>query len=547
MTPAELELLLHQSTQDRSTHLDLYQNQISKLPDSIGNLTDLVSLRLTDNRLTTLPDSIGNLTKLRELRVYRNQLRNLPDSIANLQNLTWLSLSLNRLTVFPGSIAELTNLTGLLLNGNQMVALPHSITKLTNLTYLDITGNPLMDLSVLHDLPKLKTVKFWGVKLPCKYWIELKSLSSALQLVDGAIVEYQIKPENLRYLGKQSLIWLPSNLDRYLPTKDKKDERIDTPPESLSFIGRVAKQMFGDVRKNIESKALEYHLHLSGNQLTSLPSDIGKMTKLTCIEASTNKLASLPASIGNLNNLTHLDLRGNQLSCLPSSIDNLTNLTHLYLSGNLLQLLPDGISEMVKLIKLDLTRNSLTMLPSNIDRLVNLISLNLSGNQLIALPASIKLLTNLTNIHLSGNPQTDLSILPQLPRLTTVNFFGVNLPRRYWTKFSEWKARWLLDEQNAELRRRLIQQIGYERICQELQTIPVDTWREYTLLKIDNMQIVYRGWQEVGREPLVLLKMTCPSTGHIHVLRVPPDMISAEAAITWVNHGIHPDKFIIQT
>ena len=49
------------------------------------------------------------------------------------------------------------------------------------------------------------------------------------------------------------------------------------------------------------------------------------------------------------------------------------------------------------------------------------------------------------------------------------------------------------------------------------------------------------------REPLVLLKMTCPSTGHIHLLRVPPEMTSAEEAITWVNHGIHPDEFAVQT
>ncbi len=546
MTPTKLELIIDRAIRDRSTHLDLYQKQIYRLPDSIGNLTDLVSLRLVDNQLTKLPDSIGNLTKLRELRLYKNQLKTLPDSIANLQKLTHLSLSFNRLTVFPECIAQLTNLTGLRLNGNQMVVLPQSITKLTNLTYLDITGNPLMDLSVLHSLPKLKTVKFWGVKLPRKYWIELKSLSSALQLVNGAIVEYQIQPENLRYLSKQSLIWLPNNLDLYLPTEDRIDEKIDT-PESLSFFGKVAKQMFGDVRENIQNKALQYHLHLSGNQLTSLPSDLGMMTKLTCIEASTNKLTSLPASIGNLNNLTHLDLRGNQLSFLPSSIDNLTNLTHLYLSGNFLQLLPDGISEMVKLIKLDLTRNSLTVLPNNIDRLVNLISLNLSGNQLIALPDSIKLLTNLTSIHLAGNPLTDLSSLSKLSRLTTVSFFDVNLPSRYWTKFSEWKAEWLLDEKNVELRRRLIQHIGYERICQELGAIRLDTWREYTLLKIDNIQIVYQGWREAGREPMVLLKMTCPSTGHIHVLRVPPEMTSAEAAITWVNHGIHPDKFIVQT
>ncbi|AFY92033.1 leucine-rich repeat domain-containing protein [Chamaesiphon minutus] len=591
MTPAELELIIDRATQDRSTHLDLYQKSITSLPDSIGNLTDLVSLRLTGNRLTTIPASIGNLTNLRELRLYKNQLKTLPDSIANLQNLTWLSLSLNRLTVFPESITELTNLTGLLLNGNQMVVLPQSITKLTNLTYLDITGNPLMDLSVLNSLPKLKTVKFWGVNLPCKYWSDTKSFSSALQSINGNIVECQITSENLRLLGKRSLIWLPSNLDRYLPAEAKKDENIDSPPEALSFMAKAAKQMFGELLKNLEKKAPEYHLHLSGNKLTSLPSDIGKLTKLTCIELSSNKLTSLPASIGNLNNLIHLDLRGNQLSFLPNSIDNLTNLTHLYLGGNLFDSLPDAIVEMstlthlhlnsnsltslpenltnlfqlielnlssnnlnslplqldklTKLKKLDLSHNKLTELPSNVGDLTELVNLNLSGNQLTSLPSSMRFMIELTSLDLSENPLADLSILQHLPKLQSIHFLGLYLPRRYWTKLSEWKAEWLQDETNAELRRRLIQQIGYERICQELDAIQLDSWREYTLLKIDGIER-WHGHIDIY-ESMVLLKMTCPSTGHIHVLRVPPEMTSAEAAITWVNHGIHPDKFIVQT
>jgi leucine-rich repeat protein SHOC2 len=103
---------------------------------------------------------------------------------------------------------------------------------------------------------------------------------------------------------------------------------------------------------------------------------------------------------------------------------------------------------------------------------------------------------------------------------------------------SDWNSKWLLDEENAEIRRVLIQQIGYDRICQELDAIDLDNWREYTLLKID---------ADIDEEPMVLLKMTCPSTGHIHILRVPPEMNSAEAAITWVNHGIHPDEFTVET
>jgi hypothetical protein len=135
------------------------------------------------------------------------------------------------------------------------------------------------------------------------------------------------------------------------------------------------------------------------------------------------------------------------------------------------------------------------------------------------------------------------SISPQF----TVHMFDVQLPRRYWTEFSNWKAEWLLDEENASIRQVLIEQLGYEEIYNKLGAVSIDSWREYTLLKLDNMQSLYDEGIEVGREPMLLLKMTCPSTGNIHILRVPPEMKSAEAAITWVNHGIHPDKFAIQT
>jgi leucine-rich repeat protein SHOC2 len=116
------------------------------------------------------------------------------------------------------------------------------------------------------------------------------------------------------------------------------------------------------------------------------------------------------------------------------------------------------------------------------------------------------------------------------------------------TLVSKWQSEWLLFEENSEIRRVLIQQIGYEKICQELNVTELDAWREYTLLKIDDIDIIYdEDTQEEIAEPMVLLKMTCPSTGHIHILRVPPEMTSAEAAITWVNHGIHPDEFSVQT
>jgi hypothetical protein len=48
-------------------------------------------------------------------------------------------------------------------------------------------------------------------------------------------------------------------------------------------------------------------------------------------------------------------------------------------------------------------------------------------------------------------------------------------------------------------------------------------------------------------ESILLLKMTCPSTGFIHVARVPPDSLSAKEAISWMNWDIDPEEFAVQT
>ncbi|MEM1169963.1 MAG: DUF6745 domain-containing protein [Cyanobacteria bacterium P01_H01_bin.35] len=118
-------------------------------------------------------------------------------------------------------------------------------------------------------------------------------------------------------------------------------------------------------------------------------------------------------------------------------------------------------------------------------------------------------------------------------------YHGVRLPEVYGkSNPQEWQSEWLLTTKNAELRRVLIEEIGYEKICQDLQTIEIDKWQEYTLLRIDN---------DADIEPIFILKMICPSTGNIHTLRVPPHVNSAKEAVEWINWGVDPEEFSIQT
>lgn len=71
-----------------------------------------------------------------------------------------------------------------------------------------------------------------------------------------------------------------------------------------------------------------------------------------------------------------------------------------------------------------------------------------------------------------------------------------------------------------------------------MKATELDSWQEYTLLKINipiDIEVIY------------LLKMSDPTTGNIYTLRVPNYMKSAREAIRWVNWGIDPEEFSVQT
>ena len=137
-------------------------------------------------------------------------------------------------------------------------------------------------------------------------------------------------------------------------------------------------------------------------------------------------------------------------------------------------------------------------------------------------------------LHAEGMPAVEFS-----DKFGVYCYRGVRIPEKYGqVPVQFWQPKWLLTEKNAEVRRVLIGAIGYPQICQELQAAELDSWQEYTLLKIDN---------NLDIEPIYLLKMACPSTGHIHALRVPPDVRSALEAISWVNWGTEPEEFQVQT
>ena len=168
---------------------------------------------------------------------------------------------------------------------------------------------------------------------------------------------------------------------------------------------------------NEAARTGQTELNLNGDQLTSLPAEIGQLKNLTELNLLNNNLTSLPAEIGQLKNLRVLDLGFNYQISLPAEIGQLKNLIKLVLYYNNLTSLPAEIGQLKNLRVLDLYDNKLTSLSAEIGQLKNLTVLRLDSNNLTTLPAEIGQLKNLTTLYLHGND--GLGIPPEVlgPRM----------------------------------------------------------------------------------------------------------------------------------
>jgi len=140
--------------------LELFKKYDKKSYDDYMNyMPNFKSLWLNDNNLTTLPKSITNLTNLERLWLSKNKLTTLK-GISNLKNLEMLDLSYNELTLTSlEGIDKLTNLKFLSLYGNELTSLPDSIGNLKNLEMMDLRGNPITIDDAYKNKKEIKRIK----------------------------------------------------------------------------------------------------------------------------------------------------------------------------------------------------------------------------------------------------------------------------------------------------------------------------------------------------------------------------------------------------
>jgi internalin A len=495
----------------RLTRLTLFNNEISDT-SSLASLTNLTVLELGANQISNI-DPLASLISLTNLELYRNEITDIT-SLGSLTNLVELHLFENRITdITPfDSLIKVETLD----IRNNWIADISALHPLTSLTELDISRNHITDISALRSLVSIKKLDVQGNPiraLDISDFLSKKYLTfstapidtkKAIEAVLGIYAVFGIKqPEVIVCRSpRDAYIQLSNyvkckNSKNYLEARRLLGEAINWTRLSTPIIEKFANSIvwneeLADIKKQFES---------SNNILGLLLYELVSDDEITVCKKG--EKPPIPIML---------------MTSLETTFIEEIYLTELYIFS----------------INFDSSKKTQKMLSCQ-KQISENCGFILSFENICAIcdrPRHWRF-DSQNRLHGEGVPAIEFS--------DGWKFYlhhGVRLPEAYGKVHpNQWQPQWLLEEKNAGLRRILIEGIGYDRICQELETKEIDSWREYVLLRIDDADL----------EPICLLKMTCPSTGFIHALRVPPDMKSARKAISWVNWGVDPEQFTVQT
>ncbi len=322
------------------------------IPDTtIGKLTKLQYLDLSDNKITGLPSDLWSLGSLKSLNLSSNQISgSLPSNIGNFGFLESLDLSSNNFSgEIPAAISSLVSLRVLKLNQNGFeYSIPFGIRSCHSLVTIDLSSNRLTGLlpdSFGAAFPKLKTLNLAGNEIYGRDsdFSEMKSITSlniSGNLFQGSVMgvfQNQLEVIDLsrnQFQGHISQVQFNSSYNW----------------SHLVYLDLSENQLSGEIFHNLSQAQNLKHLNLANNRFTRQA--FPRIEMLLGLEylnlSSTSLTGHIPDEISQLCNLNTLDLSRNHLTgkipVLSTKDLQIVDVSHNNLSGevplSLLEKLP---------------------------------------------------------------------------------------------------------------------------------------------------------------------------------------------------------------
>ncbi len=263
-----------------------------------------------------------------------------------------------------------------------------------------------------------------------------------------------------------------------------------------------------------------YSLSLAGQPLTGLPSDLQVEYKINLTDC--HLLTELPA---HLKVSTLILTNCNHLTSLPEGLQ----VNFLQLDGcTALQHWPESARVTHGWVRAQ-NCTALESLPATLGPIA---SLDLRGcRRIAALPTEIQVSSW---VDIGG---TRVASLPEALFGIGLRWRGVPVTSQIAFFPETLHGADILAEKNAEVRRVMIERVGFEKFVREAKAEVLDTDRdrggERKLLRI----------ALTDDEPIVLVSVLCPSTSRQYLVRVPPATTTCHQAVAWTAGFDNPDDY----
>lgn len=167
--------------------LDLSDNQMSELPQSVSQLKNLKIVFFAKNSFASFPEVLKDCPALSMIGFKSNKIHTIPENVFP-PLLRWLILTDNKIKELPKSIGDCEFLQKCILAGNLIKELPSQMANCHSLELLRVSANKLESIPKwLFELPKLSWVAFGGN--PGAYQIDLNVAVESFQWDDFNIEE----------------------------------------------------------------------------------------------------------------------------------------------------------------------------------------------------------------------------------------------------------------------------------------------------------------------------------------------------------------------
>lgn len=318
-------------------------NRITKIPESIGNLTKLTYFYVANGLISDLPKSLADIKTLTDVEFYNCQFKKFPDALTKMTSVVSMNFSCNSLM----SPDELYNGINAFIESNKdelqilyvtscgLTRFPEAMIKATKIGLIDFTSNKLTELPSTGR--KIAPVQ--------AFFDDNRIVSIADDFCETDDIEKFTVSNNMLKVFPN--LFKNGKDSKYMATSvDFSDNHIEKFADGFNGINvetlTLTKNDFGRKNKDAKGKGI-------------FPPNVLEGSKISYLLINNCELDSLPyESFKGLDYLEALDLSGNNLRYLPDEFNsrNMVYVSGLNLSYNRFGVFPMKALELPMLNKL---------------------------------------------------------------------------------------------------------------------------------------------------------------------------------------------------